>query len=224
MCLFSYRSTEQSSIKYSPFQMMFGREPILPIDTEVLLPAKSLECEEITDKVVSDAMDSLQTFQKQMYSKAEGNILKAQKKQKESYDSRHAAQTFSVGEKVLKENTAQKQRKGGKLADKWLGPYRINREISKGVYALEGIRDGNVLKNSCNMSRLKRYYGEVNVCQETEESGELVTEKLINNSQADTSLAKSIEVPKSIAAELSHGKVGKDSFQTCKQLILVTVL
>ena len=71
MCLFSYRSTEQSSIKYSPFQMMFGREPILPIDTEVLLPAKSLECEEITDKVVSDAMDSLQTFQKQMYSKAE---------------------------------------------------------------------------------------------------------------------------------------------------------
>ncbi len=51
--------------------MMFGREPILPIDTEVLLPAKSLECEEITDKFVSDAMDSLQTFQKQMYSKAE---------------------------------------------------------------------------------------------------------------------------------------------------------
>ena len=60
------------------------------------------------------------------------------------------------------------------------------------------------------MSRLKRYYGEVYVCQK---SSELVTEKLIN-SQADTSLAKSIEVPKSIAAELSHCKVGKDSFQT----------
>ena len=91
-----------------------------------------------------------------MYSTAKENITKAQKKQKDYYDSRHQTQTFAVGEKVLVENTAQKQRKGGKLKEKWLGPYQINREICKGVYALESM-DGKLMKQSCNVSRLKMF-------------------------------------------------------------------
>ncbi len=87
------------------------------------------------------------------------NITKAQEKQKKYYDSRHQPQIFSVGEKVLVENTAQKQRKGGKLHDKWLGPYKINREIHSGVYALETI-DGKLLKSSCNTTRLKLFLEE----------------------------------------------------------------
>ena len=38
---------------------------------------------------------------------------------------------------MLMENMAQKQRKGGKLADKFLGPYKIRRRVGKGLYELK---------------------------------------------------------------------------------------
>ncbi len=35
------------------------------------------------------------------------------------------------------ENTAQKQRKVGKLTDKFLGPYTVNHHVGKGLYELK---------------------------------------------------------------------------------------
>ncbi len=68
----------------------------------------------------------------EVFTTAEANIKSAQGKQKETYDRKHQqVSTLSVGMKVLLENTAQKQRKGGKLDSRWLGPYFINRDLGK---------------------------------------------------------------------------------------------
>ena len=48
------------------------------------------------------------------------------------------------------------QRKGGKMDDRWLGPYSINRCIGKGVYELKNMK-GAVLKTKVNVNRLKVY-------------------------------------------------------------------
>ena len=56
---------------------------------------------------------------------------------------------------MLLENTAQKQRKGGKLEPGWLGPYTVNRCVGKGLYQLW--RDGKVVKSKANVGRLKEY-------------------------------------------------------------------
>ena len=48
---------------------------------------------------------------------------------------------LQIGTKVLKENTRQKQRKGGKKDNRWLGPHTINRYIGKGVYVLKEERN-----------------------------------------------------------------------------------
>lgn len=45
-------------------------------------------------------------------------IKSTQQKQKENYDRKHSPETFEEEAEVLMENTAQKQRKGGKLTDK----------------------------------------------------------------------------------------------------------
>ncbi len=200
LCLFSYRAAKQASTKYSPFHMMFGREPISPIDLEVLPPVEIIkDCEDITEKDVTDAMVSLHSFHEEIYSKASANISESQTKQKDYYDSRHEMQTFSVGEKVLVENTRQKQRKGGKLADKWLGPYRINREISKGVYGLENI-DGKLMKQSCNTSRLKRYYEDVTttsikpVDDSPTESCEVAKSTLLNENEIGSAISSMLLV------------------------------
>jgi len=60
-----------------------------------------------------------------------------------------------VGTEVLLENTAQKQRKGGKLEPAWLGPYTIHRCIGKGLYELS--KDAKVVKKKANVARLKIY-------------------------------------------------------------------
>ena len=55
---------------------------------------------------------------------------------------------------VLVENSQQKERKGGKLTDRWLGPYTINRNLGKGVYELKS-SSGKLLKKKYNIARLK---------------------------------------------------------------------
>ncbi len=63
--------------------------------------------------------------------------------------------TINVGTEVLLENTAQKQRKGGKLEPTWLGPYIVNRCMGKGLYELS--RNGKIVKTRANIARLKVY-------------------------------------------------------------------
>ncbi len=90
-----------------------------------------------------------------MFKQAESSIASAQSKQKETYDRKHQPGDIAVGTQVLLENTAQKQRKGGKLEPAWLGPYTIHRCIGKGLYELS--KDGKVVKNKANVARLKIY-------------------------------------------------------------------
>ena len=82
-------------------------------------------------------------------------LLQHRKKQKETYDRKHQPGDIAVGTVVLLENTAQKQRKGGKLEPAWLGPYTIHRCIGKGLYELS--KDGKVMKKKANVARLKIY-------------------------------------------------------------------
>ena len=50
------------------------------------------------------------------------------------------------------ENTQQKEWKGGKLTDWWLGPYTISRNLGKGVYELKNL-SGRTLKKKFNIAR-----------------------------------------------------------------------
>ena len=55
----------------------------------------------------------------------------AQKKQKETYDRKHQPPVLELESKVLLENTAQKQQKGGKMDPLWLGSYIINKDLGE---------------------------------------------------------------------------------------------
>ena len=66
------------------------------------------------------------------------------------------------------ENTQQKEWKGGKLTDWWLGPYTISRNLGKGVYELKNL-SGRTLKKKFNIARpegwlLVNYLLNSNVC------------------------------------------------------------
>ena len=59
---------------------------------------------------------------------------------------------------VLLRNSAQDGRKGGKLQQRWLGPYEIAEFVGKGVYKLINPKSGRILKKEVNICRLKIYH------------------------------------------------------------------
>ena len=151
MILMGYRASRQASTKFSPYYMLFQTQMRLPMDAEM---AQS-DDEELEENI-EERIQALLQARKEVFTDAESNIKLAQKVQKECYDQKHQPKQIELGTEVLLENTRQKQRKGGKLDPKWLGPYTINRDLGKGLYELRN-SDGKVLKTKANVNRLKCY-------------------------------------------------------------------
>jgi len=127
----------------------------LPINAEVL-PSSNTPDDDDKDVLHMDAaIQALIESRESVFKKAESNISAAQERQKQTYDREHQPEEIAEGTQVLLENTAQKQRKGGKLKPAWLGPYVIHWCIRKGLYELS--RDGKVIRKKANISRLKAY-------------------------------------------------------------------
>ena len=145
-----YRASQQASTKQSPYYMLFQQQMRLPIDAEIL-PQPTTDDGE--DNSLEETVGALLESRSQAFQKAQANITKAQKQQKETYDRKHLQKELEVGTKVLLENTAQQQRKGGKMEPLRLGPYVINRCLGKGIYELKNMK-GEVLKKKANIARL----------------------------------------------------------------------
>ena len=123
----SYRASSQTSTKHSPFFMLYQQDMRLPIDAELMRngvdsEGVDSEGEEDLDKV----MDILLEKRKEVFEK---DIKRAQQYQKETYDRKHLPRELDLGMEVLIENSAQKERKGGKLEDAFLGPYIIHESL-----------------------------------------------------------------------------------------------
>ena len=133
--------------------MFFQQQMRLPIDSEIL---QSPTSDDEQDSNIDEMVTKLLTSREQAFEKAKQNIDKAQKNQKETYDRKHLPEELPVGTEVLLENTAQQQRKGGKMDPVWLGPYTISKSMGKGVYELKN-SDGEVLKKKANINWLKKF-------------------------------------------------------------------
>ena len=142
--LMGYRASRQASTKYSPYFLLFQKEMRLLIDNEII-PNEESHIHMENDLEFS--VEALLKTREKLFEATSSSILLAQSEQKELYDRKHMPNVLQIGTKVLKENTLRKQRKGGKMDDRWLGPYTINRYIGKGVYELKDMK-GTVLKKT----------------------------------------------------------------------------
>lgn len=152
--LMGYRASFQSSIKHSPYFMLYQKEMRLPIDNEMLPDFQESENQSCED--LEATIQTLLGKRKQVFGMAAKNIKRAQKKQKQTYDRKHLPEELSVGTEVMVENTAQKERKGGKLHELFRGTYSIAESLGKGLYKLRN-QQGMVLQKKYNISRLKVY-------------------------------------------------------------------
>ena len=74
--LMAYRSSQQSSTKYSPYFMLFQQRMRLPIDNEIM-PIDQLRGDDTTS--IDQEIDQLMDVRSKVFKSAELNILSAQK-------------------------------------------------------------------------------------------------------------------------------------------------
>ncbi len=149
-------------------------------------------------------MESLLESRKKVFNTVEINT-KAQVKQKNTYDRKHEVATINVGTEVLLENTAQKQRKGGKLEPTWLGPYIVKRCMGKGLYELS--RNGKIVKTRANIARLKVYRKRSLKDMHLASQDEIAENQLYGSDMSDGGKIDSTHVPINVVQE--HHKRNK---------------
>ncbi|XP_071116150.1 uncharacterized protein [Haliotis cracherodii] len=108
----AYNCTQHESTGQSPFFLMFGRHPRLPVDI-----AFGLDIEPSKPKSVLKYTKSLQDRLKRAYDLAAEMATKAQERQKTKYDQKERAAVLETGDRVLVKIVAYDGRH--KLADRW---------------------------------------------------------------------------------------------------------
>ena len=143
-CVFAYNTSRHNSTKFTPFQLMFGRRAVLPIDIDI--------CQDSGVKALSNELQYVEDSQEKVLKsniaileEATLNVLQAQQKQKEHYDKKLAnPHSYSIGTKVLLKDFKRKKTKGGKLLIRWKGPYTIVKLLGRGTYMLSDANSNTV--------------------------------------------------------------------------------
>ena len=86
--IFAYNTNQQSSTKFSPFKILYGRDPLLP--TEIELPKNQLNREEIVEFIWPKIKEMVKN-----------NLDKAQSRYAQNYNDDRIEVNYSEGDKVL---------------------------------------------------------------------------------------------------------------------------
>ena len=113
--LFAHRVSQHSPTKFSPFQLLCNREPVLPIDIKHNISAsKTFDPNELFDMDTFQAIiASTAVIRQGIHKEVEQNIKMAQQKQKRDFDKRHYTDIICVVDTVLLKNNKRSDRKGG---------------------------------------------------------------------------------------------------------------
>jgi hypothetical protein len=146
--LFAYRVKELRISKKSPYELVYGKEPILPADKPVEKGYSIMErLMDLTEKVPQ----------------LRETARRAMKQVQQQLDEKFAGQPqtkFKIGDLVWYYDKAKAMRHDTKLEPKWKGPYQVVAVLDKGAYKLSC--DGKELKTTANGNLLKKYHGRSN--------------------------------------------------------------
>jgi len=151
--LFAYRTTPHASTGFSPFFLLFGRHPVLPIDQTLKLNTEG----QLLLRPSNDIIDEFQNNLKQARHFVIKNIQKAQGNQKLFYDKGHVNTTpikpnDFVFVKIPYSATNKEHPK--KFYNAWKGPYKVIEVIEPGINYKIALPTNH--HNVINIERIKR--------------------------------------------------------------------
>lgn len=108
----AYNCTKHETTGFTPYELMFGRQPRLPIDLAFRVPVSNSHKE-----FHSQYVKTLKTHLQESYELARKNAAKVAARNKTRYDKRVTESSLDVGDRILVRNV--RLRGKHKLADKW---------------------------------------------------------------------------------------------------------
>jgi len=137
LALFAYRTAVQSTTRYSPFQLLYGREAILPQELRYLPQGSSYQPEQ------DEYFAELTTLFGELHQQARENIQATQ----EGYaSSSPGPEPYQVGDLVLYDAYRLSSMGSPKGQTRWTGPYQIT-EVKPGPsYMMTHPETGHTLR------------------------------------------------------------------------------
>ena len=150
--LLAYRTAIHETTGYTPFHVMFGRSPVLPV--EIMIGVTSTQKE----STVPDFVRSLNRSLKTVCSQVRESIRIAHQRNKARYDQHTTATSFSIGDQVWLFVPAVKTGRTKKLASLWRGPYTVTDKLSPVNYRIQllGVPNKTLVVHH---NRLKHCFG-----------------------------------------------------------------
>lgn len=157
--LWADRVTVRKSTGYSPFQLIYGEDCVLPIELSAETWA-TVDWNKVDtrEKLLAVRARQLQRRQEDLV-KAAAAVKASREGNKKWFDKNKIIRkdNLAVGDWVLVHNTQLEKQWSKKLDNRWFGPYRIRSISDKGTYLLEE-PDGTELKPIYAGERIKRFY------------------------------------------------------------------
>ncbi|MCP4488961.1 MAG: DDE-type integrase/transposase/recombinase, partial [Gammaproteobacteria bacterium] len=153
---FAINSSTNESTRESPYYLLYGRDPRLPIEA-ALTPRRQITYRDI-DSYVDEVRENLQDAWK--YAKM--NLQKAQNKQKHYHDMKTHQIEYKIGQRVWITTPYVPIGKSRKFYRKYLGPFRIISILRPHVKIIPVSRP-NSKPRTVHFERLKPYCAEIHV-------------------------------------------------------------
>ena len=164
--LCAYRSAPQTSTGLSPFELVYGRTPRLPVDTTMGIPLP-----EPTNPHAY--LNNLLDTQRRAWELVDANITAAQERQRRNFRV-HQTRSYKIGDMIYLHCPAAKQGCRRKLKLLWKGPCMVVQVGDENNYVIRDVVRNK--KRRVHYNRLKPCYRreqvheEVIVAEEAEES------------------------------------------------------
>ena len=180
--VFSYNTSIHPTTKYSPFFLVYGREPKLPSDRVIDPQAVSFV----------DNHRYIINLDKKLYDArkiAKRNIELAAEKSKQTYDKTKRDINYKIGDQVLIRYPIRKVGLSEKLLNKYKGPFEVTKAGDNGVsYDIKGYGENDkLIIDKVHISRMKPY------CNREKLINRIENEE-ISVSESDSSSTSYIEI------------------------------
>ena len=162
LALWADRISVRRSTGYSAFELLYGRECLLPVELMIeSWQTVDWEAIETREDLILARMQQLD--HRRVTEKIAAMNLRNSRKYNKVYFDQHKnlrpdSQQLREGDLVLLYDSALQKNRNTKLFDKWRGPYRIVEKAENSTFYQIAELDGTLLSGTTAGNRLKKFY------------------------------------------------------------------
>ena len=146
--LFAYRTTQQSTTKFTPFYLLHGYEAVTPLNKQLAKKGNEKNLSKRIGQLIELLSKRVQ---------ARDNIRERQIIQKKYYDRGLMGPSYIVGDLVWVDKKTLKRIPREKMDPKLEGPFEIIKKNRNGTYYVKDKKTGIALKTAYSGDKFRKY-------------------------------------------------------------------